>query len=390
MRARSLIIAITVCSVEGGPLCSHMQRHLLYGTALVAASMLAAGGAVAQDKMKAMKPAISVNGYYDSIVGGVLDETHESGGADVSTDTSGLDVKTDSEVHFNGRAMLENGMKIHARWELEAQEQGSRAVAGDWNDEYFLSISGSFGQIIMGGTAGAPVKMLTGMSGSWATGVGDTLAFDSDDWVGSVAGGFGTLQHSRLDTGDGDKLTYITPKFGGFQLGVSYVPTTGAENNSRIDAEMAGHDGFEGAVSYGGRFGDVGFSIGGGMTTLQGANDGGEDSQAWLMAGKISFGGGFTMSIAHKQTDDPEGARGQLTDAGVRFVTGANQFSLVGSHGEMEDTDAFYTAVMGSYARALGPGVKTHLNLIWNSSESADGSTERSGLALNTALKVSF
>ena len=73
-----------------------------------------------------------------------------------------------------------------------------------------------------------------------------------------------------------------------------------------------------------------------------------------------------------------------------RQVQGANQFSLVGSHGEMEDTDAFYTAVMGSYARILGPGVKTHLNVIWNSSENGDGSVERSGLAMNTAIKVVF
>ena len=365
-----------------------MRTHLMAGTALVAATMLA-GGALAADK-KMMKPSISVNGYYDAIMGGVLDETHEMGGEDVSVDTSGLDVKTDTEVHFNGRATLDNGMKLHARWEFEGQAQGGSAVAGDWNDEYFLSVSGSFGKIILGGTGGAGVKMLTGMSGSWATGVGDTLNFDSDDWIGSVAGKFGTLQHARLDTGDGDKATYISPKFGGFQVGVSYVPTRGAENNGRINAETTGHDGFEGAASYSGKFGDVSFAVGGGMATQQGNNKGGEDNQEWLVAGKISFGGGFTLAIAHKQVDDPMGDRGQLTDAGVRFVTGANQFSLVGSHGEMDDTDAFYTTAMGSYARVLGPGVKTHLNLIWNSSESADGMEERSGISLNTALKVVF
>ena len=364
-----------------------MNRQLLTGTALVAATMLAAGGAVAADK-KMMKPSISVNGYYDSIIGGVLDETHEMNGQDVSVDTSGLDVKSDSEVHFNGRAALDNGMKIHARWELEGQS--NPGANGDWNDEYFLSVSGSFGKIIMGGTAGAPVKMLTGMSGSWATGVGDLLAFDSDDWVGSVAGGFGTLQHVRLDTGDGDKLTYISPKFGGFSVGASYVPTAKDEGNGRVNAETMGHDGIEAAASYGGKFGDVGFGVGAGVASLQGSNNGGEDSQAWLVVGKLSFGGGFTLSVAHKQTDDPMGSRGSMTDAGVRFVQGVNQFSLVGSHGEMEDNEAFYTAAIGSYARVLGPGVKTHINVIWNSSENADGSAERSGIALNTALKVVF
>ena len=60
----------------------------------------------------------------------------------------------------------------------------------------------------------------------------------------------------------------------------------------------------------------------------------------------------------------------QLTDAGVRFVQGANSFSVVGSHGEMENTAAQHTAVMASYARALGAGVKWHANIIWNSTES--------------------
>ena len=69
---------------------------------------------------------------------------------------------------------------------------------------------------------------------------------------------------------------------------------------------------------------------------------------------------------------------------------GANSFALVGSHGEMENSDAFHTAVMGSYARALGPGVKWHANVIWNSSESGDGSKENSGTALVSGLKVVF
>ena len=38
--------------------------------------------------------------------------------------------------------------------------------------------------------------------------------------------------------------------------------------------------------------------------------------------------------------------------------------------GEMKNTDASYRAVMGSYARALGPGVKWHANIIWMDSES--------------------
>ena len=57
--------------------------------------------------------------------------------------------------------------------------------------------------------------MLTGLSGSWATGVGETLNFDNA-WVPSAAGNHYGLQHARLDTGDAEKVTYISPKLGGF------------------------------------------------------------------------------------------------------------------------------------------------------------------------------
>ena len=382
-----------------------MHRHLMTATALVAASMLAAGGAVAADKkMKAMKPSISVNGYYEGVVGGILDETLETNGsATPNTDTTALDTRTDAEIHFNGRTALDNGMKIHARVELEGQNHHSHdrdnashaSRGGDPVDEYFLSVSGSFGKIILGGTGGAPVKMLTGFSGSWATGVGETLSFDNA-WVPSAAPGgqhFYVLQHSRLDTGDAEKITYISPKFGGFSIGATYSPTRkNHDDNGRNNTMDGAHDGFEAAASYSGKFGDVSFGIGGGMTAYQGA-EGASDAglNDWLIAARLDFGGGFRVSAAHKQVNnDDDMTNGQLTDVGVRFVTGANSFSLVGSHGEMEEGDAFHTALMGSYARAMGPGVKTHLNVIWNSSENTDGSVENSGTALVSGIKVVF
>ncbi len=400
-----------------------MKKHLLSGTALAAAAMLAAGGALAADK-KMMKPSISVNGSYDALVGGILDESQEKGGKDSAADTSAVDVRSDSEIHFNGRATTDNGMKIHVRTELEGQQGGGERI-----DEYFLSVSGSFGQIILGGTGGAPVKMLTGLSGSWATGVGETLAFDSDDWVGSAAGNFGALQHSRLDTGDANKATYISPKFGGFQIGLTYSPNmTNDDSGSRVNADTGMHDGLEGAISYSGKFGDVGFGVGAGMTAYQGANKEGvscdiaavklnvdenttaddlvdqaakackpyptDDTSDWLVAGRIDFGGGFRLAAAHKRvTNDNKTTRAQLTDVGVRFVQGANSFSLVGAYGEMDKSGASYSAVMGSYARSLGPGMKAHVNLIRNQSDNGKKGAEKNentGTALVTGIKVVF
>ena len=234
---------------------------------------------------------------------------------------------------------------------------------------------------------------------------------------------FGTINNVRLQDHDADKVTYISPKFGGFQVGVSYSPDNANNGlNDRNDADAKRHDGLEGALSYSGKFGDVGFGVGAGMSAYQGANktatgmtcaaapgaaDGDpattscsansnptSDLSDWVVAARLDFGGGFRVSASHKRTtNDDEATQGQVTDLGARFAAGANSFSLVGSMGEMDDGGAEYRAIMGSYARNLGPGAKWHANLIWNQSNNgAPGAAEKenTGTVLVSGITVKF
>ena len=163
------------------------------------------------------------------------------------------------------------------------------------------------------------------------------------------------------------------------------------DSNARIKTADGLHDGFELAASYGGKFGDVGFGLGAGMTTYQAADaPGAEDLSDWLVAARLDFGGGFRVAGAYRQTNDPEANRASLVDLGVRYVQGANSFSLTGMRGVMDDSDAFHTKVMASYARAMGPGVKVHLNALWNESANADDSMQNTGTALISGVKVVF
>ena len=130
------------------------------------------------------------------------------------------------------------------------------------------------------------------------------------------------------------------------------------------------------------------------MTAYQGGTAGGaanQDMSDWLVAARLDFGGGFRVSFAHKRTTDGnEANQATVTDIGARFVTGANQFSLAGMHGEMDMGDASHTKIMGSYARVIGPGAKVHLNLLWNESENNAGDAQNSGLAGIVGVKVGF
>ena len=366
-----------------------------------------------------MKLSISVNGYHEQMLSAVLEDDLNT----TTIDPPAIDVRSDTEVHFNGRAQLDNGLKIHARWELEGNSHTSAgkpspANGNDQIDEMWLSVSGSFGQVIVGSTDNAAVKMLTGMTGAWATNVGQNFHFNSESWIPSAAGTAGGRFHVMHDArirehgggGDSEKISYISPKFGGFQAGVSYIPYADQDNHvthnvgeatpasvsgdtladhSHKDASGgARHDGMAGAVSYTAKVGDVGAAVGAGWSTMQGAGNA-DDLNEWLVTGRLDFGGGFRVAVAHQRTTGPDNLKGSVTEGGVRYTIGANAFSLVGSYGELENTSASYTAAKAAYRRTLGPGVFWHANLWMNRSESDTG-VENSGSAVSSGMTVVF
>ncbi len=379
-----------------------MKKQLLAGTAIVAASVLIAGGAVAADK-KMMKPSISVNGYYTAHLSGVVDE--DIGNAQVLNPPA-VDLRSDSEVHFNGSAKLDNGLNIKVRWELEGNSHTSAgkpspANGNDQIDEVYITVSGSFGSVIVGATDNAAVKMLTRMTGAWATNVGQNFHFNSQEWVNSAVGTGGGRFHVMHDArirehgggGDSEKISYLSPKFSGFQLGVSYTPYAEQDLHVNHDIDASRHDGMTGAVSYGGKFGAVGVQLGAGVNVMQGAA-GHEDLNEWVVAGSLDFGGGFRVAAAHQGTTSGVGGggidlEGSVTEAGVRYTVGANAFSLVGSYGEFATTSDTYSAAKAAYRRTLGPGVFLDANLFVNRSEN-DAGQENSGTAISTGITVLF
>ncbi|MDE0386303.1 MAG: porin [Defluviicoccus sp.] len=379
-----------------------MKKQLLAGTAIAAASVLIAGGAVAADK-KMMKPSISVNGYFTAHLSGVVDDDINS--AQVLNPPA-VDLRSDSEIHFNGSAKLDNGLSIKVRTELEGNSHTSAgkpspANGNDQIDEVYVTVSGSFGSVIIGATDNAAVKMLTKMTGAWATNVGQNFHFNSQEWVNSAVGTGGGRFHVLHDArirehgggGDSEKVSYLSPKFSGFQLGVSYTPYADQDFHVNHDVDASRHDGMTGAIAYSGKFGAVGVSIGAGVNVMQGAA-GDEDLNEWVVAGSLDFGGGFRVAAAHQGTTSGVGGggidlEGSVTEAGVRYTQGANAFSLVGSYGEFANTDDMYSAAKAAYRRTLGPGVFLDANLFVNRSENAAGA-ENSGTAVSTGITVVF
>ena len=209
----------------------------------------------------------------------------------------------------------------------------------------------------------------------------------------------------NVGVGDSNKVTYISPKLGGFSVGMSYIPAYGEEgSNANPDISAVTHDGLAGAIAYSGSFGDVSIGGGVGMRTTQAMDGSGDnDDQSWAVSGKLGFGP-LTVAAAYRQQTDPVPSRQDIVDAGVRYVQGSNSFSVTGVHSRADDSDAELTIVIASYARSLGAGVTLHTDLIWNDSQSGVGAvldenddptgameqSEKSGTAFVTGIKVAF
>ena len=63
----------------------------------------------------------------------------------------GVSQTSDSEIHFRGKLEADNGLTFSVKVEMEGNSQGRGSDAnGDDIDESQLTVSGSFGQIVLG------------------------------------------------------------------------------------------------------------------------------------------------------------------------------------------------------------------------------------------------
>ena len=373
-----------------------MKKQLMTTTALVAAGVIASSGAA----LGASKPKLSLGGWFEGIVG-IADQEEAAVGNRV-----GLDVQQDSEIFFKGSVKLDNGIKITTRVELEGQSSNS----SDTIDEAYMGIKGKFGEVRIGSEDNAAHLMTTGNMGSWATNVGQNLNFDVADWVEKPPGHAMSSGTNRLDLGEGDseKLTYFTPRFGGFQLGLSYMPSANEGGNGDVETtSAANHSGFAAAVRYSGKFDAVGIGASagyvqynppGGSAPNRLSDPKGFAAGLKLTFGKITIAGGTgrEMNIASDQSTASATRGNSYYDFGIKYNGGKNKFSL----GYMISEDDASTAAgedettiaMLSYRRDLGPGVQYRLNVMYGDfeGETIGSSDDNDGYAITTSVRLAF
>lgn len=295
------------------------MKKILFGTtALVAAGLVTSANA-------ADKISLSLGGYM----------WQEVGIADNVAGETNVNLVSNAEIAFGGKTTLDNGITIGADVQLEANSQ-----AGDQIDESYLWIESSWGKVILGTENGVGDLITT-----HAPSVGP-MGIDASNvgyWVSNASSNNAIATIDAAGSGDNEKITYISPKlFDLVQAGVSYTPSTNAEDGKGVSTTAATHDIYEATVLVTTSVAGVGVRAS--TSYLHGSNTGVGGPTEQISAGlSTSFagftvGGGYGRTIRKAEAAAAANGDGWAYNLGVSYVTGPYGVSLGYHYGQAEGT----------------------------------------------------
>lgn len=406
-----------------------MKKTLLGTTALVTAGLIA-GPALASDPLKVTVGGTVTAGFYvidaDNIPG-ALSATPAPGdlflfGAGTSFNDTSVKLVA-RNIDINAEGTLDNGMV--------AGVLATLSLGDDWNNQWnnndatfrelFAYLEGGFGRFEIGGTDGAAFKMhytspwfvpgngvdspniLNSVGGFVAGSVVATVPTTAVTTLTTVG-----FRHSTfsLMAADSNKVSYFTPRFAGFQLGLSYTPETTFNgpnpnglglnpNNSSIE------DVVEVALNYAGSFGGVDVGVSGFYVTGDAPilNSSPEEIGVGLNLGMA----GFTLGGAWYESEDlatPSGAlaglptvKEEVWTVGLSYATGPWTVGIAYLNDEISttgfSTDMTTWQAGGGYN--LGSGVDVGLDLQMSSIDTGlAGISDIDSISGGLVLSVSF
>jgi len=371
-----------------------MKKQLLSMTAIVAVGLMGASGTALA---KAKAPKISLGGYTTA------GWTYADNGDVGDKNTGGLSNIWDSEVYFKISGKLDNGVKISAQMDME----GGAANEADNIDDAWLKFSGGFGELILGMSDSASMRIVTGNQGDWATGV-YSMAFERANIVPAPTnfegGGPGFAVRATLGDSDDPKTVYISPKMGGFQFGVSYMKDGGKGANdivSQTSSSTNAEDHWTAGIKYDGKMGKMKLGVSAGylVNTIPALGD----EKSAVVAGLSVENGPWKVGLGMHSQDDPSSAAGssstdgQAWSAGVKYTSGAHKYSLTTFHGKIAGDpnvtgDDESTSWMLAHNYAVSAGV-TWMNALVHSDYDGEGTgatQDHKGMGVHSSVKFSF
>lgn len=295
-----------------------MKKVLLAGTALL--------GVVAMTAPAQAEINLDLGGFYRFY--GVYADNDEAAGA--ANSLREFTFARDVEVHFNGEATTDNGLTVGVHHELDLGA-GSAAVN---TDETYLYMSGAYGRVNMGTEDGAAylLQVAAPSADSNVDGLRTYIqGINLGDMTnpGGAPGSNFALEYDHADFLDTDRLTYLSPKWNGFQAGLSYAAESGSGRNvfQMNTDQNAGdfEDLWEVAARWDGEFEGFGISAGAGYSHASTEVDAGagaagsDDMETWNLGLNVAFQG-FGVGASYGETNNGIGGVGIDADTDTLVV----------------------------------------------------------------------
>lgn len=337
-----------------------MKKVLLAGTALVGAALFAAP---ASAELK-----LDLGGHFKGY-GVYVDEDAEA--ADGQSD---FEFRKNTEIHFTGETTLDNGLTVGVHVEQDIENDNS-------NDESYAYFSGGWGRVNFGNEDGAAylLQVAAPSADSNIDGLRTTISgVNSDLNLDYDHAQFGNQPTDTTDDGSVDRLTYLTPKFNGFQGGVSYAP------NAKLDTAIATmsaedfEDLWEVAARWDGEFSGFGLSFGAGYSLADATAAGADDAQGWNVGGAVVWNQFSFGAVYLDEENAPEVGDGVDTTTWVvgaawdngPYHVGASYLQRKDEGLLASDVDSYKATVGAGYT--FGPGMTFRGSVAWGETLATD------------------
>lgn len=374
-----------------------MKKILLGTTAVIAL------GTMSSEAFAAEKIKLELGGFMRHYVGLTNSDEVASTSSDAARDKD-ISQFSNTEIYFTGSTTLDNGIKVAARVELEADGQSDNSTTSLNNqrniDRSWLTISSdAMGALSVGHHPhfGDDNMVRVPNAGNFDWG-------DTDSWAGTATSattstaGFSPVSVDITDAGgDSAKLKYTSPNFAGVTVGFSYsAAEAGNASNARRVAGTA-EDGYTYGAAWSGDLG--GAAVSADVTRMNFGANNQDVTHAGLNVGMAGFtvGGGYSdfngtapaFAAGATATAANGSSDGSAWELGVSYATGP--YSVSAAYMAAKDKGAVATVgddkdtkwnIAATYD--MGAGVALAANYFHSKSD-----PEGTGTAATTSRTVS-
>lgn len=385
---------------------STAKKAALFAALLSTTSLAHAAGGH-EHGVKETKEGITLGGFID-FQGAYVDQ-------DIDRDDRDLTFANDTEIHVTVRQKADAGFVYGAVVELEADVTEDYREQGLNADKTYLFLESNLGRVELGSTNDAAARLAVDPS-NFAAATGGThgdyttvIRFPATGAHGGHGGathhlGHGDfihhpslpLHHMHGAAEDATKISYYSPRSGGFQFGGSFIPDTGNVGTAAGFTDDMGHTDFEnvlaGGVQYQGRYQNVGIAAS--LTGQYGSEEAPNhnDLKAYAAGVNLSYEG-FNVGAAYGDWNksvthpSPTLENGQYWSLGAGYSEGAVGTSVTYLNSEYKGNQASIVSLGADYA--LAPGLTPYAEVTFadlQHSNAAAGENQATAVLIGTQL----